>query len=93
MLNSDGTTSNTNRSRISATAGCTIARGSTLRIDRRDPADTGVAPPVSAAAGVSSVFKPVGSIAYTPCRPTVITRRRFWNSSAIAANTNGVISR
>jgi hypothetical protein len=68
-------------------------RGSILRIDREDPGDTRVAPLVSAAAGVSSVFKPVGSIAYTPCRPTVITRRRFWRSNAIAANTNGVMSR
>lgn len=53
-----------------------------------------IEPPVgSAGAVVSSVFTPVGSIAYTPCRPTVITRRRFANSSAIAANTNGVMSR
>jgi hypothetical protein len=50
-------------------------------------------PPAPVVAAVSSVFTPVGSIAYTPCRPTVITRRRFANSSAAAANTNGVISR
>ena len=93
MLNSDGTTSSTNRSRISTTAGCTIARGSTLRIERAGPPETADAPASCAGAGVSSVFTPVGSIAYTPCRPTVITRRRFWNSSAIAANTNGVMSR
>ena len=51
------------------------------------------ASPPSVVAAVSSVFTPVGSIAYTPCRPTVITRRRFANSSAAAANTNGVMSR
>ena len=51
-------------------------------------------PPAGSAAGVVSlVFTPVGSIAYTPCRPMVIVRRRFWIRSAIAANTNGVMSR
>jgi len=47
----------------------------------------------SAVAVVSSVFTPVGSISYTPCRPIVIVRRRFCINSAIAANTNGVMSR
>ena len=75
------------------TTGWAIARGATLGRERpacREAAD----PSVGSTAGVvSSVFTPVGSIAYTPCRPTVITRRRFCNSSAMAASTNGVMSR
>ncbi len=64
-----------------------------MRIERAGAAETVGVPSCGSVAAVSSVFTPVGSIAYTPCRPTVITRRRFWNSSAIAANTNGVMSR
>ena len=62
-------------------------------MDRGDAAATSGAPACPASAGLSSVFTPVGSIVYTPCRPTAITRRRFWISSAIAASTNGVMSR
>lgn len=47
---------------------------------------------VSVAVAPASVFSP-DSIVYTPCRPTVITRRRLSTSSAIAASTNGVMSR
>ena len=59
-----------------------------------DPPEGAPAPaPVSAAAASVSVFTPADSIAYTPWRPTVMTRRRFSTSRAIAAITNGVMSR
>jgi len=64
-----------------------------LVTDLRDRA-AAIAPPAgSSVAVVSSVFTPVGSIVYTPCRPIVMVRRRFCTSRAIAANTNGVMSR
>jgi hypothetical protein len=77
------------------TAGRTSERGSTLRPARAaaiaDPSEPPAVPAEASAVPVS-VFTP-DSIAYTPCRPTEITRRRLRTSSAIAATANGVMSR
>jgi hypothetical protein len=77
-----------------ATPGRTSDRGSSCRPDRAaaiaDPAGPLVSP--EAAVPLVSVFTP-DSIVYTPCRPTVITRRRLRINNAIAATTNGVASR
>ena len=74
---------------LNATANAQIS----ALIDLIATADPSEVPAASAAGPSVSVFTPVDSIAYTPCRPTEITRRRFSTSSAIAAITNGVMSR
>lgn len=78
--------------RAAATAGRTNDRGSTPRALRTVGLGAASVAVGAVPAAPSSVFTP-DSMFYTPCRPTVITRRRLSTSNAITASTNGVMSR